>query len=65
VLRDDVDPAVAAVVLTALMDGLQVQWLLDPGAVDLAESTAFAIQAIVAAAVAGPDRPQPVPPPDA
>jgi len=29
-LRDDVDPGDAAARLTALMDGLQVQWVLDP-----------------------------------
>ena len=29
------DPAVTAVALIALMDGLQVQWLLDPEAVDM------------------------------
>ena len=29
-LRDDVDPEDAAARLTALMDGLQVQWVLDP-----------------------------------
>jgi AcrR family transcriptional regulator len=29
-LRADVSPAIAAVHLIALMDGLQVQWLLDP-----------------------------------
>ncbi|MCA0294885.1 MAG: TetR/AcrR family transcriptional regulator [Actinobacteria bacterium] len=28
-LRDDLDPATAALRLTALMDGLQLQWLLD------------------------------------
>ena len=31
------------------MDGLQVQWLLAPAEVDLAEATGFAIDAIVAA----------------
>jgi AcrR family transcriptional regulator len=34
-LRDGVDPAATAVQLTALMDGLQAQWLLDP-ALDMA-----------------------------
>jgi hypothetical protein len=29
------------------MDGLQLQWLLDPGAIELADATAFAIRAIV------------------
>jgi AcrR family transcriptional regulator len=38
----------AAASILAVMDGLQVQWLLDPDAVDLAESSAFAIEAIVA-----------------
>lgn len=38
----------AAAVLAA-MDGLQVQWLLDPDRVDLAEASEFAIEAIVAA----------------
>ena len=49
--------------ILGVMDGVQIQWLLDPDAVDLAETTAFAIQAIVAAVVAGSARPQPVPPP--
>jgi AcrR family transcriptional regulator len=40
-----------------VMDGLQVQWLLDPGAVDLAHASAFAIEAILAAAVAGRKQP--------
>ncbi|WP_024286058.1 TetR/AcrR family transcriptional regulator [Cellulomonas sp. KRMCY2] len=35
ILRSDVDPAVAATALAALMDGLQVQWLLDRSAVDM------------------------------
>lgn len=34
-LRAGVDPELAALNLVALMDGLQVQWLSDPGAVDL------------------------------
>lgn len=54
----------AASAIIGVMDGLQVQWLLDPDAVHLAESTAFAIEAIVAAAVAGAAAPLPVPPPD-
>lgn len=53
----------AASAIIAVMDGLQVQWLLDPDAVHLAESTTFAIEAIVAAAVAGAAAPLPVPPP--
>jgi AcrR family transcriptional regulator len=35
-LRDGVDPAVAARSLVALMDGLQVQWLLADGELDMA-----------------------------
>ena len=37
----------AAASILAVMDGLQLQWLLDPDDVNLAESTAFAIRAIV------------------
>ena len=53
----------AASASIGVMDGLQVQWLLDPDAVHLAEATTFAIEAIVAAAVAGAAAPLPVPPP--
>ncbi len=42
------------------MDGLQTQWLLDPDAVDLAATTAFAIEAVLAAALAGSAMPHPV-----
>ncbi|MFS0693391.1 TetR/AcrR family transcriptional regulator [Streptomyces nitrosporeus] len=35
-LRDGVDPDLAGAQLIALMDGLQVQWLLTPGATDMA-----------------------------
>ncbi|TBN57185.1 TetR/AcrR family transcriptional regulator [Glaciihabitans arcticus] len=49
--REAIDDA-AAVVL-AVMDGLQIQWLLDPEAVNLPRSTAFAIEAILAHAVDG------------
>lgn len=38
----------ASAAILAVMDGLQVQWLLDPSAVDLAEASRFAIEAIVA-----------------
>jgi len=41
----------AAASILAVMDGLQVQWLLDPTAVDLAQASEFAIEAIVAAVV--------------
>lgn len=48
----DVTSASAAIL--AVMDGLQVQWLLAPASVDLARSSAFAIEAI-ARAVLGDD----------
>ena len=44
-----IDDAAAAVL--AVMDGLQVQWLLAPDAVDLGRASAFAIEAIVRAVV--------------
>jgi len=47
----------AAASILAVMDGLQVQWLLDPGSVDLAEATAFAIEAIIAAVLDPPTTP--------
>lgn len=37
-LVDGVDPGRAAVATIALMDGLQVQWLLDPRSTDMAEA---------------------------
>ena len=40
-LRDDVDPGLAALTFIALMDGLQVQWLTTPDAVDLVASVRF------------------------
>lgn len=43
--------------ILAVMDGLQVQWLLEPTAVDLAGASEFAIEAIVSAVL----RPQPSP----
>ncbi|MBN9159001.1 TetR/AcrR family transcriptional regulator [Microbacterium sp.] len=39
--------ATASAAILAVMDGLQLQWLLDPAAVGLAEASAFAIEAIV------------------
>jgi len=39
----------AATSILAVMDGLQVQWLLEPRAVDLARASEFAIEAIVSA----------------
>lgn len=40
----------AANAIIGVMDGLQVQWLLDPSAVQLAEGTRVAIEAILTAA---------------
>jgi len=58
VCSDDDPPSDAAVddaaaSILAVMDGLQVQWLLDRDEVDLARASAFAIEAILAAAVSG------------
>lgn len=50
---DTIQDAAAAILAT--MDGLQVQWLLNPESVDLGRTTAFAIEAIVSAVL----RPQP------
>ena len=38
----------ASAAILAVMDGLQVQWLLEPTAVDLGRASEFAIEAIVA-----------------
>ena len=43
------DITAASAAILAVMDGLQVQWLLAPTAVDLARSSRFAIEAIVRA----------------
>ncbi|MDO8147223.1 TetR/AcrR family transcriptional regulator [Isoptericola sp. b515] len=55
------DAVRAASAVIGVMDGLQTQWLLDPEVVDLAESTAFAIEAILRAVLPGveplPDSP--------
>jgi AcrR family transcriptional regulator len=48
----------AAVAIVGLMDGIQLQWLLDKDNVDLTEASTFAIESIVAAAIAGSDRPR-------
>jgi AcrR family transcriptional regulator len=48
----------AAVAIVGLMDGIQLQWLLDKDDVDLPDATSFAIESIVAAAIAGSDRPR-------
>lgn len=43
--REAIDKAAASIL--AVMDGLQLQWLLDPTALDLGEASEFAITAIV------------------
>ena len=55
---DDV-AACAASSIIGVMDGLQVQWLLDDS-VDLPAATKFAIEAILASALLGSDRPHPL-----
>lgn len=45
-LRDGVEPQQAAIALIALWDGLQVQWLLDRGIVDIAASLRRFIDAL-------------------
>lgn len=50
--------ALASACIPAIMDGLQVQWLLDPESVDLARATAFCIEAILNAVT--PEQAEPV-----
>lgn len=47
-IRGDIDPRAVAVNLIAMMDGLQLQWLLDPAEVDVAESVAAYIDGLLA-----------------
>lgn len=48
----------ASASILAVMDGLQLQWLLDPDRVDLAQASEFAIRAIVNGVLhPGPDLP--------
>ncbi len=44
---EELDVRGAAGAIVAVMDGLQVQWLLDPGAVDMAASTDRVIEALL------------------
>jgi len=46
-LRVEIDPTEAAVATLSMMDGLQVQWLLDRDAVDMAESLRGFFRSIV------------------
>ncbi len=54
------DAVRAADAVIGVMDGLQVQWLLDDTAVDLPDATTFAIEAILGATLAGADAPRTV-----
>ena len=47
-VEDRTSIADGAAAILAVMDGLQVQWLLEPAAVNLARASEFAIEAIVA-----------------
>jgi len=47
---------VAASNIIALMDGLQTQWLLNPGSFSLADATVFGIDAILCSVAAGGSR---------
>ncbi|WP_061962733.1 TetR/AcrR family transcriptional regulator [Demequina aurantiaca] len=46
-LRPGVDPKSSAIRIIALMDGLQIQWLLDPGSVDMGEEIRQAVNDIL------------------
>jgi AcrR family transcriptional regulator len=56
-IREPETVAYASTSILAVMDGLQVQWLLDPTALDLGRASEFAIEAIVASVL------EPVPSP--
>ena len=45
-IRADIDPKQIGVLFMSLMDGLQVQWLLDPESVDMSESFEFFVEII-------------------
>ena len=46
-LTPGVDPDALAVEIIALMDGLQVQWVLDPGAFDMAAVLRHRLDAVL------------------
>lgn len=52
-MPDEADIQAAASVIIGLMDGLQIQWLLDQDSVDLAHTTAFGINAVLASLTGG------------
>lgn len=47
VLRSDADPRMAASTLISLMDGLQVQWLLDPRGIDMGAAMRAYIESVM------------------
>jgi AcrR family transcriptional regulator len=48
---DAIDAAACSII--AVMDGLQIQWLLSPDVVKLADASAFAINALLLSAISG------------
>ncbi|MEP7764774.1 TetR family transcriptional regulator C-terminal domain-containing protein [Sanguibacter sp. 25GB23B1] len=54
-IRDDADIEETATAIVAVMDGLQVQWLLDPDAVDMPAVLRRTLDALLAALVPDED----------
>jgi len=52
-LREGVDPELAGLGLVAVMDGLQVQWLSDPDAVDLVGALRHHLQGLLSVPLSG------------
>ena len=46
-LRADLDPRVVAILLAAVMDGLQLQYLLDPDSVEMVEPFSALMELLV------------------
>ena len=61
-LAADVDTGTAARVIIATMDGLQLQWLLEPGSVDMAKATEAAIVRLIGRDLPPTTRPFPLSP---
>lgn len=53
-LRDGVAPELAAIELVALMDGLQIQWLLAPDSVDMAAAIRHRIEELLTVSLPRP-----------
>ncbi len=56
ILVDGVDPAAFALELVALMDGLQVQWLLDRDGVDMAGVVRHRIESVLTVRLPAPNK---------